>query len=89
MNTATFVNQITRLNITHIISWPKLAGEYNKKPLDFYIYKLSRVGCLKPLKKFQLKKYMRSRTFWNNKEVGIFNTVVYELNLSNCRLNWK
>ena len=87
INTKTFVNEIKSLNITHIISWPKPDKERSDKPLDIYISKLSNMGCVEPLKAFQMRNYITSRTFWRNNEKGTVNSVLYKVNLSDCIVN--
>ena len=87
ISTKTFVTQIKSLNITHIISWPKTDKKTSTKPLDIYISKLNNMGCLKPLKAFQMRDYIFSRTFWQINEGGTVNSVLYEMNLSDCIVN--
>ena len=87
INTKRFVDEIKGLNITHIISWPQIDKIDARNPLDIYIARLNNYGCLKPLKTFQMRNYMLSRTFWTDNEEGMVNSVVYELNLSGCNIS--
>ena len=87
INTKRFVDEIKGLNITHIISWPQIDKVDARKPLDIYIARLNNYGCLKPLKTFQMRNYILSRTFWTDNEEGMVNSVVYELNLSGCNIS--
>jgi hypothetical protein len=87
LSTKTFVNEIKSLNITHIISWPKTEKEISSRHLDIYISTLNNMGCVEPIKDFQMRNYIFSRTFWGINEKGTVNSVLYKVNLSDCIIN--